>query len=161
VSTLSESEIQTRFWTFVTKTDDCWLWTGRSLNSYGYGQWWVNGKLWIASRLAWVLTHGPITERNQFVCHSCDNPQCVRPSHLYLASQTQNMRDMRVRGRGSKPPTRRGCFNNNTTFTDADVRAIRRRYAAGDSLRTLGQEYRVWHTTIADIVHRRTWGHIS
>lgn len=69
---------------------------------------------------------------------------------------------MRAKRRGAlPPPAQRGCFNNKTRFSDDDVRDIRRRYANGESLRVLGVAYRVWHTTIADVVHRRTWSHLK
>jgi hypothetical protein len=155
---LSDAD-RAKFWSYVSKSSGCWNWT-RSVN-HGYGQIWFNGVRWIASRLAWVLTYGPIENSKHFVLHRCDNPRCVRPDHLFLGTQTQNLHDMRLKKRGATPPHRRGCFNNKTRFADDDVRAIRARYANGDSLRVLGKAYRVWHTTIADIVHRKTWTHIT
>jgi hypothetical protein len=148
-----------RFWSFVTKSDGCWLWTGRSL-SHGYGQLWVDGKRWNAPRLAWTLTNGPIPE-GQAVCHRCDTPACVRPDHLFLADQRANIEDMRQKGRGVNPPRHPGAKNVNAKFSDADIRKIRRRYAAGDSLRVLGRAYKVEHTTISMIVRRKTWAHVS
>jgi hypothetical protein len=52
-------------------------------------------------------------------------------------------------------------FNNKTTLSDDDVRAIRARYAAGEGYRPIAKTYGVWHTTIADVVHRRTWAHLT
>jgi hypothetical protein len=157
---LTVEEVTSKFWSHVQKTDTCWLWT-RSLN-HGYGQLWVNGKRWIAPRLAWVLTYGPLDSAKRMVCHHCDNPRCVRPDHLFLASQTDNLADMRRKGRGSPPPPpRRGCFNNKTSMSDDDVRTVRARYANGEGYRTIAKSYGVWHTTIADIVKHRTWSHIK
>ena len=148
-----------RFWSFVTKTDGCWLWTGRSLN-HGYGQYWVNGKRWIASRLAWHLTYGHIPA-NQQVCHKCDLPQCVRPDHLYLASQVRNLEDMRQKGRGKLLLTRQGSANNKAKLTIAQVRDIQTLRQQGCSWRRLGKHYGVCHTTIAAAVIGRTWKHIT
>ena len=148
-----------RFWSFVTKTDTCWLWTGRSLN-HGYGQYWVNGKRWIASRLAWHLTYGSIPT-NQHVCHKCDVPQCVRPDHLFLARQVKNLEDMRQKGRGKLPPVLRGSTNNKAKLTMTDIRDIRVLRKRGWSWRRLGRRYGVWHTTIAAVVNGRTWAHIK
>lgn len=147
-----------RFWSHVDRTTDCWNWT-LSLN-HGYGQFWFGGKRWIASRLAWTLTFGPIPF-DQFVCHRCDNPKCVRPEHLFLADQFANLLDMRAKKRGFSFPVRRGVFNNKTDMSDDDVREVRRRYASGEGYRPIARDYGVWHTTIASIVKRKTWRHIT
>lgn len=148
-----------RFWAKVNKTDICWLWTA-SLSTHGYGQIGVGRRIQRAHRVAWFLTFG--TWPTDKVCHRCDNPLCVKPDHLFLGTQADNLKDMRDKGRGRlPPPSPRGEANNKTSFTTADVRIIRERYAQGDSLRTLGRAYGVWHTTISDVVHRRTWAHIT
>lgn len=146
-----------RFWSKVDKSthpSGCWEWTA-SLNMYGYGQFGFRGTVVAAHRVAWELTYGPVPD-GLCVCHRCDNRKCVNTAHLFVASQAANMRDMAVKGRGRTRPTR-GADSTSAKLTAADVRAIRRRYRDGDSLRVLGQAFGVWHTTIADVVHRRTW----
>jgi hypothetical protein len=86
-----------RFWAKVEKTDECWLWTGALVT--GYGQIAVSdGQRATAHRLSWEWENGPIPEGLQ-VNHHCDMRACVRPSHLYLGTQEQNMRDKMERGR--------------------------------------------------------------
>jgi hypothetical protein len=143
-----------RFWAKVHKTDGCWLWTA-SLGTHGYGQIGVGNTVKGAYRVAWELTFGPIP-KGLSVCHRCDNPKCVRPSHLFIATQAGNLRDMTTKGRRRSSPNP-GERNGNHRLTATNVAAIRRRHAAGESLRALGHDYGVWHTTIADIVKRRTW----
>ena len=95
------ARIEARFWAMVNKTKRCWIWTG-SKHPRGYGQLVIgtrtNRRVVLAHRFAWELKHGPIPAGKN-ACHRCDNPQCVRPSHLFLGSQSDNMRDMYRKGR--------------------------------------------------------------
>lgn len=70
---------------------DCWEWMGAK-NRKGYGQYRLDRKLHIASRYAYELFNGPIPTGMQ-VCHSCDNPSCVRHSHLFLGTNQANQLD--------------------------------------------------------------------
>jgi hypothetical protein len=90
--------LEDRFWEKVDKrgVEDCWLWTGS--NDTRYGQIWFRGKALKASRVAWELTRGPIPPGMQ-VCHTCDNPPCVNPSHLWLGTMSDNIRDAVCKGR--------------------------------------------------------------
>lgn len=95
-----DDRLRERFWAKVTKGDGCWLWTGHRLK-HGYGVISVGGRKGrpeLAHRVAWVLTNGAISG-DQAVLHRCDNPPCVRPDHLFLGSQADNMIDMRTKGR--------------------------------------------------------------
>lgn len=84
---------QDRFWTKVDKSGECWIWTG-GLHSWGYGKFSVriDGKEVTlgAHTYAYELEHGPIPE-GMIVCHSCDNPPCIRASHLFLGTQADNI----------------------------------------------------------------------
>jgi hypothetical protein len=98
-----------RFWQKVARGDDheCWLWQA-SADRHGYGQI-IAGAYHTGSqprplkahRVAWELTYGPIPD-GLWVLHRCDNPPCVNPAHLFLGTQTDNMRDAatkeRIRG---------------------------------------------------------------
>lgn len=89
-----------RFWDSVDRSGECWIWKG-STNRLGYGWFWWNGKNQRAHRVAWELTHGPISD-DLFVLHDCDTPECVNPAHLYLGTQADNMRDKVSRDRQTK-----------------------------------------------------------
>ncbi|NUQ92859.1 MAG: HNH endonuclease [Gemmatimonadaceae bacterium] len=90
--------VATRFWQKVEKTETCWLWTGARYSATRYGQVILPGRVVRgAHRVAWELTHGPIPD-GLFVCHRCDNKQCVRPDHLFLGTPKDNTHDMIAKG---------------------------------------------------------------
>ena len=90
-----------RFWPKVEKSDGCWLWRANT-NPHGYGQFYLAGKQRLAHRLSWEFANGPIAN-GLFVCHRCDNPACVRPDHLFLGTNADNMRDAYRKGRLTLP----------------------------------------------------------
>jgi hypothetical protein len=80
------------FWALV-KTgapDECWEWS-RFRDRLGYGRVTYHGKMWMAYRLAYVLTHGPI-EKPLVLDHLCRNPPCCNPAHLEPVTQGENFR---------------------------------------------------------------------
>lgn len=114
--------IQERFWDRMTKCPltKCWEWTGCTTNG-GYGHIKFCGKLILTHRLSWLITNGDIPV-NINVCHSCDNPKCCNPEHLFLGSQHDNVMDCSSKGR------MRDCSgeaNPNVKLSDDQVAQIR------------------------------------
>jgi hypothetical protein len=86
------------FWNKVVKDEaGCWPWTGH-IASHGYGIFHHDGSRIGAHRKAFELANGPIPDGIN-VCHKCDNPRCVRPDHLFLGTQKDNIADMIAKGR--------------------------------------------------------------
>lgn len=90
----------------------CWEWIGGK-NNIGYGMFRQGDKMRTAHRVGYELFNNTKIPKNMCVCHSCDNPKCVNPKHLWLGTMKQNITDMRVKGRsnytgpkGKKQPTR-------------------------------------------------------
>jgi hypothetical protein len=142
-----------RFWEKVEKSETCWLWTAyRNRDDYGSILW--HGKVRLAHRVAWEITHGA-DPADMDVCHTCDNPACVNPAHLFLGTAKDNADDMAAKGRA---PNNRHESNPNAKLTLAQVAAIRARHQAGEATQSqMAREHGVSFGTIWFIVNRITW----
>lgn len=152
-----------RFWASVTPAGkhSCWIWHGTLHKDTGYGRLCVDNKDMGAHRFSYELHYGPILLTDLFVCHTCDNPACVNPSHLFLGTQKDNLRDMISKGRYYSGPRIWGEKHPRHRFTENDVLEIRRLL----TLQTLSRSriaamYQVSHAAIYSIWKRRTWKHI-
>jgi len=134
--------------------DECWAWHGWTDSGYGYGRVKAHGASWQAHRLSWTVHHGPIPD-GLCVCHTCDNPICVNPAHLFLGTQADNVADMIHKGRRVNLV---GEKNGKSKLTWDDVCEIRRLYATGEcSQPALGRQFGVCHSTIGRIVRGEYW----
>lgn len=142
-----------QFWDKADKGDGCWAWTG-SKKKHGYGTVVRNGKTLRAHRYAFELAFGPIPP-GMCVCHHCDNRACVRPDHLFLGTQADNMADMVRKGRS--------VGSRNSKLTTEAVRQIRARLSVEPSLtyRALALEYGVSISTIQAAYQLWTWRHVE
>lgn len=86
-----------RFWDHVEKSEGCWNWTGDSTPD-GYGRISCDGNRTSTHRASWVMHNGEIPD-GLYVCHHCDNKKCIRPDHLFLGTQIDNMQDWTRKGK--------------------------------------------------------------
>lgn len=133
----------------------CRVWQ-LSLHRQGYGQARIWGKLWLVHRLVYVVTHGPIPNEWD-ILHSCDNPPCNLPEHLFRGDAQSNMLDMYSKQRRSQV----GTSNGNVKFSIEDVLAIRAERATGQyTLAEIGAKYGTSREHVHAIVTRKAWKHV-
>lgn len=114
-----------RFWAKVRKSDGCWEWKA-ALNRAGYGMIGLGGRgdgIERAHRVSWEIHFGT-PPGAMFVCHRCDNRRCVRPDHLFLGTNDDNVADMLAKGRGSTPPKMTGVTNCRARVIEFDGRRL-------------------------------------
>jgi hypothetical protein len=150
--------LSVRFWAKVEKPlipDKCWLWIGAD-NENGYGIIGIGRPLYKATRVSWLLHTGEWPQHD--ACHTCDNPPCINPAHLFDGTMKQNMQDSRDKGRWSPPPHYFGERNPSAILTKVIVKEIRRAYEAKElNQYELARLYYVSQKTIWNIVGYRTW----
>lgn len=129
--------------------DACWPWRGQ-VTDRGYGRVVARRRVLMAHRLVYERARGPVPP-GACVWHRCENPGCCNPAHLEAGAPGDALLGDRTRGEA----------HHRTRLTEASVREIRRRYAAGDRLRTLAGTFGVSRASIFDIVHRRRWRHVD
>lgn len=153
--------IKKRFWNKVDKKgpNDCWLWKANKINNkYGsFGIFNEKGQFrnTTAHRVSYLLKHGHIP--NKFdICHTCDNPPCVNPKHLFSGSRKENMKDACTKGRMQK-----GEAHYKAKLTESQVIKIRNEHIPYKfSFKKLAKRYNVSYRTIRVIIERKAWKHI-
>jgi hypothetical protein len=143
-----------RFWNKVSKTGDCWEWTGGKTGR-GYGAIKIQGKMIGAHRVSYEMAHGPIGD-GQIVCHSCDNRGCVNPDHLFAADHAENMRDMTRKRRQA-----RGSAIKQSKLKEHQISEIRNLLRGGESRRGIAEIYGVSETMIGYIARGEYWSHVQ
>ena len=146
-----------RFWGKVRKTGSCWEWTG-TMHYLGYGRFAMGRRSFYAHRISWELANGPIP-RGMFALHKCDNRGCVRPDHLFLGSQRDNVRDAWAKKR-AKVPDNAGERHGLAKLSEKEIKEIRTLNESGISQRELARRFNVSNGHICGIIQRKFWKHI-
>lgn len=136
--------------------DACWPWIMYRAR-FGHGIIGVLGGTMKAHRAAWTVFVGPIPD-GMCVCHRCDNPPCCNPTHLFLGTIADNTADMIRKGRAVSLSGERNGF---AKLREADVHAIRRRRAAGESYAAIARSIGVGHCAVRDVAIGKTWAHVQ
>ncbi len=152
--------IEEKFWRHVGKEakNGCWYWIGY-VEKNGYARFAFNYKkkgYKIGAHRASYIIHNNKLIDNLCVCHTCDHPMCVNPSHLFVATQYENMHDMIDKGR-----KKIGAQCSHSKFNAEQIILIRKQHQKGQSIRSLAREYGVYRSTISRIVNRRTYKEVA
>jgi len=138
--------IEDRFFKYVLKTSDCWLWIGVKDTS-GYGKFSIKKKRVGSHRFSYELATKQPIPKGMVIMHTCDNPSCVNPKHLRIGTFSENAVDMVIKNRS------RICY-----LTAEQVKEIK---ASNLSIKELSLKYDVSTSCIRDIKKKRTWKHID
>jgi hypothetical protein len=143
-----------RFWSRVDiKSEvECWNWQGRLQE--GYGKISCKNKELLVHRLAYELTYGRVNSELA-VCHSCDNPRCCNPLHLWVGTWADNNKDRAIKHRSANV---HGESNGNSKLTEEQVKEIRQSTL---SALELSLRYQISESTIYYIWQRKLWAHVE
>lgn len=138
----------------INKTETCWEWIG-TVTSRGYGHFKKKKRLYRAHRLSFVIHKGNIPN-GMMVCHSCDNPSCVNPDHLWLGTGYDNAMDMVNKGRavGNRTKHYSGDENKKTKIK-SDIIPIIKTMSESYSQREIATILKVSQATICNVINRR------
>lgn len=179
--------VEPRFWARVDKkgSNDCWEWTAGKFG-VGYGKICVNGKARGAHRVSLWLAGKMDLESEAHVCHTCDNPGCVNPAHLWAGDRSQNMADAHAKGRmvhqtnperlargdrhahrwnaelrRSVSERQMGEKSHRAKLTEADVRSIFEMRMQKMTQREIACHFGVTREEVGQILRRKAWGHLT
>lgn len=142
--------------------DECWEWQA-FVCPRGYGRFSAGRgrarRIVLAHRVAFVLGHGVVpADPAVQVCHRCDNRRCCNPAHLFLGTPKDNMDDMTAKGRDVRLPGER---NGNARLSEAQVRDIRARVAAGEKHRDIAKAVGVSKSLVTNVTSGPGWRQVS
>lgn len=164
--------VENRFWSKVDRNGPvpshrpelgpCWVWTA-SRYSKGYGQIWTGTRREGTHRVSYRLAYGDFSD-DWCVLHRCDNPPCVRPSHLFLGTLIDNNADMAAKGRRVSAVHPEGIFRgerNPSAKLNGDlVRTMRAMHGDGLTMWKIAKALDLNYGTVKGAVRRKTWRHI-
>lgn len=127
----------------------CLEWTGTCSTNTGYGRTSYRGKPAYVHRCAAILYLSFVPNPGMFVLHSCDNPRCFNPDHLFIGTQADNMRDATLKGRMSKK------------LRVDQVVEIKQLLGQNVTHKAIAERFGVSRVTITQIANGQTWAHVE
>lgn len=159
--------IEERFWSkvIISLSDECWPWTAGCRTKKGYGTIKVDSKHIDAHRFSWMMANNryDLTSKD-FICHKCDNPSCVNPSHLFLGNAQINAQDAYDKGRLIMPTTSRykkGNKASNSVLSDQQVLDIRKGLSNGGSVGEVAKLFNISTYKVSDIRRGKSYMNVT
>ena len=158
-----------KFWSKVQKGERCWLWTGTT-DKDGYGRTsWISKGIRGAHCVAYFIAYGRLP-KGRIVAHECDNPPCVKPSHLFKTTLVGNARDRHAKGRDARGDRHgwrthpeamtKGEHHWKAKLDDEKVRRMREQARLGVPMRLLASLYGIARITVSRVLRRVCWKHV-
>jgi len=137
---------------WIEHKNGCHIWVASTWKD-GYGSFRCEGRPQGAHRVAYKMHKGEIPE-GMHVCHTCDEPACVNPEHLWVGTDADNAADRDEKGRLGD---RRGINNGNARITEEMAREI---YHMPGRFKDIACIYRISDVQVSRIKTKESWRHI-
>ncbi len=144
----STKTIEDEFNDHVIKKEGCWDWKTEGNKNNRYAKIYKKGKGYIGSRVSYEIHKGEIPD-GLIICHTCDNPICTNPDHLFLGTKKDNSDDCISKGR------------HRTTLNIPQVKEIKARLRSGEKYKKISEDYPVGEEIIRRIKNGTAWTHID
>ena len=152
-------EVKERFFEKINKNKNgCWEWTAAT-STKGYGRFKINGRLYLAHRISFIIHKGSLGK--SLACHSCDNPKCVNPSHLFKGTQSTNMIDCFKKGRLYVASGLPKGHKFSAIISDNKIINIKTAIEKGVKLTLIARRFKVKYQTIRDISSGRSYYNVK
>lgn len=145
-----------RFFAYVgsKQSSGCILWTGTTDAKGGYGVLGYDGRQLKAHRVAYDLFVGGLSP-DLLVCHSCDNPPCINPVHLFQGTELDNAEDMVSKGRSHG-----GIDHWSAKLTEEQVREIKTELSSPNRNRRTRRALARRFSVTPAVIYQIDWGWI-
>ena len=135
----------------------CWIFGGNhDKNGYGifmHGR----GKQLRAHRVSFEFHHGGLNAE-MLVCHSCDNPSCINPNHLFMGTPKDNTQDMIKKGRRAN---QKGSKHPSAKLNEDQICLIKNQRSSGKTLKDIASQFNVSFQAISSICKGKSWTHTN
>lgn len=143
----------------IIQPNGCWEYSGAK-DADGYGMFWYDGKTKGAHQFSARYLGNLIINKGDQVCHSCDNPPCCNPSHLFVGSSQDNTAD-----RHRKNRTAKGSKVGTSIYDEQIIKQVKDAYNTRNHYRgiikDLAKEFNVSYGVVWYACRRNAWAHIS